>query len=48
MSTSSTEPAGRLVVGNIVLSLDGRVAGREGEHDCGAICLLYDRVRATA
>src|SRR3954464_14773788 len=37
MPTSSRPVAGRTVVGNISLSLDGRIAGPGGEYDMGWI-----------
>ena len=37
MTATGIEPGSRTVVGNISLSLDGRVAGPGGEHDMSSI-----------
>jgi len=35
MTQAASGPGGRIVVGNISLSLDGRTAGPGGEYDMG-------------
>ena len=40
MTVQSKSASARSVIGNITLSLDGRVTGPGG-----ALCLLYDRIR---